>query len=129
VAHGAQVSVCIGSASATAKALLARQNPARGTNSDESALCVYPQSAKSEICAFVRFVIAKNPKAIFSPNSLNLRLNWASEMLINLALDDLIKSNEISSENGLYFKFGSDLKVLQSEIETAIYNTLQKRAL
>lgn len=69
---------------------------------DEKDLVIYPLSAKNYIIDFVKKIYTKNPYALLSSASINLRLTWASLFFIENALEDLVRENFLKKENNLY---------------------------
>lgn len=93
---------------------------------DEKALNVYDISAINKVKEFIRFILSKNPYAIFSPLSISLKLAWVSENLALQAINELNLAKEIEQNNGVYTKTGIDFSKLKTKIEDEIYNKIQK---
>ncbi|MDO5046247.1 selenocysteine-specific translation elongation factor [Campylobacter sp.] len=92
---------------------------------DEKALNIYDISAVERIKEVVKFMIDKNPYAIFSPSSIGLKLVWASEELCQRAINELALSGLISQNDGVYTKTGVDVKELKIRLEEQIYQILK----
>ncbi|WP_169941137.1 selenocysteine-specific translation elongation factor [Campylobacter sp. RM15925] len=92
---------------------------------DEKALNIYDISAISRIKEIIKFMIEKNPYAIFSASSISLKLTWASEELCQKAIDELCKSGLIAQNEGVYTKTGVDIKELKVRLEERIYQILE----
>ncbi|MCI6989600.1 MAG: selenocysteine-specific translation elongation factor [Campylobacter sp.] len=92
---------------------------------DETNLCVYSVEALKDIENFVKFMVAKNPYAIFSPSSIALRLAWASENLIGLALQNLAKNSLIEKNGSVYIKKGVDINALEKSVSEKIYSIIK----
>ncbi|QCD44233.1 selenocysteine-specific elongation factor [Campylobacter mucosalis] len=91
---------------------------------DEAVLNVYDLSAISRIKDFINFIIQKNKFAIFSANSISLKLTWASQNLVQIALNELEDTKIISKNDGVYTKTGVDLSELKVRLEDEIYKIL-----
>ena len=61
-----------------------------------------PISTKEEVKTFVKEIYTKNHYALLSNASINLRLKWASESFIQLALDELVDENFLEKDGSLY---------------------------
>lgn len=92
---------------------------------DENNLCLYSLSAIDDIKEFIKFVISKNPQAIFSAQSISLKITWASEIIAQMALSELQTIGLIIKNNGLYIKKGGDFSKIQENITEKIYKILQ----
>ncbi|CAD7286328.1 selenocysteine-specific translation elongation factor [Campylobacter suis] len=91
---------------------------------DDTALNVYDQSALARIKEFVKFMLEKNKFAIFSASSISLKLTWASQNLVQKAIDELETSGIISKKEGVYTKTGIALSELKVRLEDEIYKIL-----
>ena len=69
---------------------------------DTKELVIYPISTKEEVKTFVKEIYTKNHYALLSNASINLRLKWASESFIQLALDELIEEKFLEKDGSLY---------------------------
>ena len=69
---------------------------------DAKDLIIYPISTKDEVITFVKDIYTKNHYALLSNASINLRLKWASESFIQLALDELVEENFLVKDGALY---------------------------
>lgn len=93
---------------------------------DEKALNVYDLQAVSRIKAIVKFMIEKNPYAMFSASSIALKTVWASQDLCQKALDELENANLIAKSDGIYTKTGVDLNELKQRLEEKIYSIINE---
>lgn len=91
---------------------------------DEAALNIYDKSAIFRIKEFINFILTKNKFAIFSPNSISLKISWASEGLVKEAINELESTGVISQNGGVYTKVGVDLSELKIRLEDEIYKIL-----
>ena len=69
---------------------------------DEKALIVYPLSTLQEVRDFVVNIYEKNAYALLSLHALGLRLPWASEGFITLAIEELLDEGLLIQEGNLY---------------------------
>ncbi|MCR4941931.1 MAG: selenocysteine-specific translation elongation factor [Campylobacter sp.] len=91
---------------------------------DEMALNVYDENAKERIKGFVKFLLEKNQFAIFSANSINLKLGWASVALVQASINELENAGLITKNEGVYTKVGVDLSLLKQKLEDEIFKIL-----
>ena len=70
-------------------------------------------------------MIEKNEFAVFSAQSISLKLAWASQNLAQKALDELENANLIAKDSGVYTKKGVDLSKLKVRLEEKIYEILE----
>ena len=92
---------------------------------DEKALNIYDLSAVERIKSAIKFMIEKNEFAVFSAQSISLKLAWASQNLAQKALDELESINLIAKDSGVYTKKGVDLSKLKVRLEEKIYEILE----
>ena len=92
---------------------------------DEKALNIYDLSAVERIKLAIKFMIEKNEFAVFSAQSISLKLAWASQNLAQKALDELESANLIAKDSGVYTKKGVDLSKLKVRLEEKIYEILE----
>ena len=92
---------------------------------DEKALNIYDLSAVERIKSAINFMIEKNEFAVFSAQSISLKLAWASQNLAQKALDELESANLIAKDSGVYTKKGVDLSKLKVRLEEKIYEILE----
>ena len=92
---------------------------------DEKALNIYDLSAVERIKSAIQFMIEKNEFAVFSAQSISLKLAWASQNLAQKALDELESANLIAKDSGVYTKKGVDLSKLKVRLEEKIYEILE----
>ena len=69
---------------------------------DTKELVIYPISTKEEVKTFVKEIYTKNHYALLSNASINLRLKWASESFIQLALNELVEEKFLEKDGSLY---------------------------
>ena len=69
---------------------------------DTKELVIYPISIKEEVKTFVKEIYTKNHYALLSNASINLRLKWASESFIQLALNELVEEKFLEKDGSLY---------------------------
>ncbi|MDA3076169.1 selenocysteine-specific translation elongation factor [Campylobacter sp. JMF_04 NA10] len=93
---------------------------------DEATLCVYDNSAIGDIKELIKFIIDKNPHAVFSPTSIALKLSWASESLASLVLSELERASVIEKTGGVYIKKGANLQDLKQSLEGKIFDIIKK---
>ena len=92
---------------------------------DEKALNIYDLSAVERIKSAIKFMIEKNEFAVFSAQSISLKLAWASQNLAQKALDELENAKLIAKDSGVYTKKGVDLSKLKVRLEEKIYEILE----
>ena len=97
----------------------------KGAFVDEKGLNVYALDALDVLQKWVDSVLAKNPHAMIAPQSMSLRIPWASEGLCGFAL----KRMDLACERGVYFKKGLNLQSLQDEGLAKLYEILKNQAL
>lgn len=96
---------------------------------DDEALCIYAKEAFNDVKNFILFIIEKNKNALFSNQSINIKLSYASPYLIKLALNELEKEKIIEKKGGVYAKFGVDFKQLNQTIEAKIFDIIRTDSL
>lgn len=96
---------------------------------DKEALNIYPQDALNRVKDFISFIIDKNPHALLSATSISLKLGWASTLLAQIAIDELVLSGILACENGVYFKFGADFSQIKIKLEDEIYSIINRAGL
>lgn len=69
---------------------------------DEKELIIYPISTKEIIYNNIKSIYRKNSYALLSNASLKLRLKWASEGFIELALSELVNEDFLVKDGNLY---------------------------
>ena len=69
---------------------------------DAKELIIYPLETKNEIKSFIKEIYTKNTYALLSNASINLRLKWASQAFIQVALDELENENFLVRDVSLY---------------------------
>ncbi len=97
-----------------------------GVYVDERSACVYGSKAARDIEEFIDFIISKNPRAMMSANSLNLKMSWASVGLINMVLNDLKMREVLDSQNGVFIKKGVDFNTAFNEVQSEIFKMIDK---
>ena len=93
---------------------------------DEKALNIYDLSTVERIKSVVKFMIEKNEFAVFSAQSISLKLTWVSVSLAQKALDELESINLIAKNDGVYTKKGIDISKLKVRLEEKIYEILEE---
>lgn len=96
---------------------------------DKNAACIYTQTARNDVKNAVLNLINKNKNAIFSANSLNLKLSWASANLIELALDELASEKIVQKNGNIYVKFGTNLVELEKSLKDKIYEIIKNKGI
>ncbi len=69
---------------------------------DEKSLVIYPIETKETIKNIIKNIYTKNKYALLSNSSIGLRLVWASDTFIELALQELCNENILTQEGNLY---------------------------
>ena len=69
---------------------------------DAKDLIIYPIETKDEIKSFIKEIYTKNNYALLSNASINLRLKWASQAFIQVALDELENESFLIRDGSLY---------------------------
>lgn len=69
---------------------------------DEKELVIYPNETKDELIKYIKNIYEKNPYAMLSVSSINLRVKWASLLFIETVLSKLVDENFLSKEGNLY---------------------------
>jgi len=69
---------------------------------DEKSLVIYPIQTKNIIKDIIKNIYTKNKYALLSNSSIGLRLVWASETFIDLALSELCDENILIKDGNLY---------------------------
>lgn len=96
---------------------------------DEAGLNVYDESAIFRIKDFINFMLSKNQFAIFSATSISLKLSWATQNIVQKAINELVNEGKITQNSGIYTKFGVNFDDLRVKIEDKIYDILDKAGL
>ncbi len=91
---------------------------------DKNELVLYPESSQELIKNSIKAIYNKNPYALLSPSSLNLRIKWASEALIKMVLDNFIKSGFLEISENIYKRVDIGKVDIEKELEDKIYNIL-----
>ena len=91
---------------------------------DEKALIIYPLETQKVIIDMVRTIYEKNPYALLSVSSLELRLPWASEAFIETSLQHLLDEKLLIKEQNLY-KSTAVKEDLSSVLEQRIVERLK----
>jgi len=95
---------------------------------DEKALVIYPLETKDKIIEIIKQIYRKNQFALLSNSSLALRMKWASESFIDLALNQLLEENFLEKEGNLYKN--KNIKVdIKTSLEDIILNRLEEEGL
>lgn len=96
---------------------------------DKNALIVYPITQIAVLENLVQAIVAKNPNALLSAQSLCLQQPWASELLCAHVLANLVARQELRCENGLFLSIKSEVSDIESFIKTQLYNALKEQSL
>jgi len=96
-----------------------------GVFTDKKALVVYPESSKVYIKDIILNIYEKNPYAFLSPNSLMLRIKWASESLIKTVLDTLVETNYLEIKKNIYKRVDIDDINIEKEVQGKIEDILE----
>ena len=95
---------------------------------DEKALVIYPIETKDKIVNIIKQIYRKNQFALLSNSSLALRMKWASESFIDLALNQLLEEDFLEKEGNLYKN--KNIKVdIKTSLEDIILNRLEEEGL
>ncbi len=100
-------------------------NKMDGVFIDKKALVVYPQSSTTYIKNIILNIYEKNPYAFLSPNSLMLRIKWASESLIKMVLDAFVETNFLEIKKNIYKRVDIGDVNIEKELENKIKNILE----
>lgn len=92
---------------------------------DEKALIIYPLQTKELIKSNIKNIYNKNKYALLSNSSINLRLVWASESFIDMALDELCKEKYLIKDGNLY-KNANVKEDIKDKLETIILDRLKQ---
>ena len=92
---------------------------------DEKALIIYPIKAKDIIKTNIQSIYIKNKYALLSNSSIALRLAWASESFINLALEELCDEKILIKDGNLY-KNANIKEDIKDRLETIFLERLKK---
>lgn len=91
---------------------------------DEKELVVYPMETKDTLSKKIKNIYEKNPYAMLSPSSLNLRIKWASHSFIKDTLDDFVKVGYLQIEQNIYKRADIGKVDMQKELEKRVYDIL-----
>ena len=94
---------------------------------DEKALIIYPVETKGLIKSNIQNIYNKNKYALLSNSSIRLRLLWASEAFIQLALDELCIENILLKDGNLY-KNANIKEDIKDQLEVIFLERLKKEA-
>jgi len=95
---------------------------------DEKSLVIYPLQTKETIKDIIKNIYIKNKYALLSNSSIGLRLVWASETFIELALEELCNENILTKDGNLYKN--SDIKEdIQDKLEVIILQRLKNEGI
>lgn len=94
---------------------------------DEKALIIYPLKTKDFIKDTIKQIYTKNKYALLSNSSIALRLTWASESFIDLALTELLEENFLTKDGNL-FKNANITIDIKDELENIIIQRLKKES-
>ncbi len=95
---------------------------------DEKALIIYPIETKEKIVEIIKQIYRKNQFALLSNSSLSLRMKWASESFIDLALNQLLEEDFLEKDGNLYKN--KNIKVdIKNSLEDIILQRLEEEGL
>jgi len=69
---------------------------------DEKGLVLYPLYIKEELKKSIEEIYHKNKHALLSAKSLSLKIKWASEVLLESILKEMVKEEVLIFDNGVY---------------------------
>ncbi len=93
---------------------------------DKTALVAYPKDMVTKTKQIILNIYKKNPHALISQKSLNLKYKWMSENLALEALRELENEDKILQSNGVFIKQGTNPKNLEENIQNKIYSILKE---
>ncbi|CZE46797.1 selenocysteine-specific translation elongation factor [Campylobacter geochelonis] len=96
---------------------------------DKDSLCIYSNQALQDLKNTIKFIISKNEFAVFSAQSIALRINWASQSLTALALNELEKEGLVEKNGLLFIKKGVDFSKIKESLNDKIYTILENSSL
>lgn len=92
---------------------------------DENSLIIYPLETKDYIKRFIEETYKKNQFALLSNQAIALRLKWASQSFIQLALNELVEEKVLVKEGNLYKNPSLNLDY-KSSLEELILKRLEE---
>ncbi len=92
---------------------------------DEEELVIYPIFSKDSIKNYIKEIYEKNKYALLSTASIKLRIKWASENFISLALQELEDENFLTCDGKLY-KNASIKKDFKEELKDIVLDRLKQ---
>lgn len=92
---------------------------------DENSLIIYPLETKDYIKRFIEETYKKNQFALLSNQAIALRLKWASQSFIQLALNELVEEKVLVKEGNLYKNPSLNLD-FKSSLEELILKRLEE---
>jgi len=92
---------------------------------DEKALIIYPSTTKDYIKELIKNIYTKNQYALLSIASIKLRLKWASEGFILLAINELIIEGLLKKDGNLYVN-ANIKESFQDNLEKIVEERLEK---
>ncbi|NQY24720.1 MAG: selenocysteine-specific translation elongation factor [Campylobacteraceae bacterium] len=92
---------------------------------DEKDLIIYPAETKAYIKEIVSNIYTKNQYALLSIASIKLRLKWASESFILLAINELIEEKLLKKDGNLYIN-ANIKESFQDSLENIVLERLEK---
>lgn len=96
---------------------------------DKKSLCIYKDGAVKDLKDIIKFIISKNPQAVFSASSITLRVNWSSEDFSQYVLDELEKDDIIDKNGSLFIKKGVNFDEIKQNLNTRILDILSNAGL
>lgn len=91
---------------------------------DKKALVAYPSEMIQETEKIVEDIFKKNPYALISDKSLNLKHKWLSQNLALKAIQNLQEQKKIIFTNGVWAKAGINPKSLEENVQNKIYSII-----
>lgn len=96
---------------------------------DKKGLCIYQNEAIKDLKDVVEFIISKNSLAVFSANSISLRVNWASEEFSSFVLGELHSQGVLDKNGSLFVKKGTSFDEVKHSLNTRILDILSNAGL
>jgi selenocysteine-specific elongation factor len=93
---------------------------------DKTNLVIYPVSTQKELEEMILSIYKKNQFAMLSAKSIAFKIIWASENIIQYALDILAKRDLIILDNGIYRNTNIKIDDIDILIQDKIYDILLK---
>ncbi|MDO7253028.1 selenocysteine-specific translation elongation factor [Helicobacter cappadocius] len=91
---------------------------------DEKNLIIYHPDTLKIIKEEILKIFAKNKNALLSASSLNVKFKWASLMITQNALDELLDEGKIYKKEGFYLSRQNNIKNISQYLEETLYNKI-----